>query len=178
MRPLITTPHQLPELAHTRADAFDVLRHQLQLDDDLDDATVDAWVMSIATPIIRAIDCTQCGNCCKALDVYLEEGDVERLETGLHIRFEDIMTRYVDTEVAHTMGEWGKFHHKPCAFLNGTRCTVYAHRPQTCRDYPAFTPDFRWLLDDMIDGASLCPIIYNVLLALIDNVDKFIQEQS
>lgn len=174
MRPLITDPQALPALLRIHADAFDVLRYQLQEDDALNDARIDAWVAQIAEPIVRAIDCTQCGNCCKALDVYLEEADVEQLADGLLIPFEDIITRHVDTDVAHTVGEWGKFAHKPCAFLKGTRCSVYAHRPQTCRDYPAFTPDFRWLLDDIIDGASVCPIIANVLLALVDEVDDFI----
>jgi hypothetical protein len=174
MRALITDPHALPALMRDYADAFDVLCYQLQEDDTLDDARVDAWVARVAEPIVRAIDCTQCGNCCKALDVYLEEADVERLSSGIVISFEDVMTHYVDTEVAHTVGEWGKFARKPCAFLSGTRCSVYAHRPQTCRDYPAFNPDFRWLLDDIIDGASICPIIANVLLALLDEVDDFI----
>lgn len=38
-------------------------------------------------------------------------------------------------------------------------------------NYPAFTPDFRWLLPDMLDGTRLCPILYNVLDTVSQRVE-------
>ena len=135
--------------------------------DKLDDAKLDTYVEQIAAPIIAAIDCTKCANCCRSLDVYLVEDDARRLADGLMIPLDAVETRYIDHESAAEVEEWGKFRQRPCAFLDGKLCSVYAHRPESCRLYPAFTPDFRWTLDDTIEGASLCPIIYNVLVASV-----------
>jgi Fe-S-cluster containining protein len=161
-----------------RRDEFDVMRYQLQYDDDLDDTKLDAFVESIAQPIIEAIDCTACGNCCRSLDVYLDEVDVERLAEGLEQPKEAIQETYVNQEKAQKDDEWGMFRARPCAFLDGKRCSVYTLRPQSCRDYPVFTPYFRWIMTDMLDGASICPIIYHVLDAMSQHVDAIVAGNS
>lgn len=168
---LVRDPGLLPALVQVHQTAFEVMRYQLQYDDDLEDTRLDAFVQDVARPIIASIDCRQCGNCCRSLDVYLQETDVERLSAGTLLPLDAIMDSYVDIEVAYTEGEWGKFRQKPCAFLRGSLCSVYAHRPTTCREYPVFTPEFRWTLDDLIDGATICPIIYNVLIQMLKHVD-------
>jgi hypothetical protein len=179
---LIHNPDRLPSLMQTWRDAFEVLRYQLQHDDDLTDSEIDATVERIAAPIIEAIDCTGCGNCCRSLDVYLREDDAQRLAHGIDVAVDDIITRYVDREnmpshdATHT--EWGKFRHSPCAFLRGNRCSVYEHRPFSCRAYPVFTPYFRWLIADTIDGASICPIIFNVLRQMTAEVDTMQQAHA
>jgi Fe-S-cluster containining protein len=102
--------------------------------------------------------------------VYLVPDDAQRLAEGLVIPLADVDIRYLEHDSAAEVEEWGKFRQKPCAFLSGKRCSVYAHRPETCRTYPALTPDFRWTLEDTIEGAAICPIIYNVLAALCDEL--------
>ncbi len=171
MTNLITDLDAIKRLAAQRADDFEVLRYQLEYRDDLTDAHIDAVVDAVAAPIVAAIDCTQCANCCRSLDVYLTPDDAERLSGALHIPVDQIETRYVEHYDAEKVGEWGRFRERPCVFLKGKLCSVYAHRPDTCRTYPAFTPDFRWTLDDTLEGASLCPIIYNVLVAMVEKVD-------
>jgi Fe-S-cluster containining protein len=170
---LITDLNEIKVLAAQQHDDFEVMRYMLAADDDLNDAKLDARIDSIAAPIIAAIDCTQCANCCRSLDVYLTEQDAQRLADGIHIPVDGIITRYVDP--AAEVEEWGKFRARPCAFLNGKLCSVYAHRPESCRIYPVFTPDFRWTLADTIEGAALCPIIYNTLVAVLGQVDEIIQ---
>ena len=91
---------------------------------------------------------------------------VDRLAAGLHVPLDDVLTRYVDREAAAEEGEWGRIKAHPCPFLGGKLCTIYSHRPDSCRMYPTFTPDFRWTLEDLLGGAGLCPIIYHVLDAL------------
>jgi Fe-S-cluster containining protein len=157
--------------AAARRDAYEVMFYQLQYDDDLSDDQLDARVNEVAAPIIAAIDCTQCANCCRALDVYLEAADLPRLDQAFHIGLDEIRVRYVDEDVLPESGAVGKFKAKPCGFLTGTRCSIYAHRPQACRDYPFLTPDFRWSMEQLIPGAALCPIIYHTLNALLDEVD-------
>ena len=176
MASLITDLQRIQQLARKRNDEFDVMRYQLQLEDSLDDTILDEIVTEIAQPIVQAIDCTACANCCRTLDVYITPNDVNQIITSTEIALSDIPTRIIDHETAQTDGEWGKFRDKPCTFLHNNHCTIYAHRPETCRTYPMFTPDFRWVLGDMIEGAAVCPIIYNVLDRMVTAVHKIIKE--
>jgi Fe-S-cluster containining protein len=172
MPDLITDLDEIKRRAAERHDAFEVMRYMLELADELPDAEIDALVDEVAAPIIAAIDCTQCANCCRSLDVYLTPEDANCLAEGVHIPLNAILDAYVDQPAAQAVDEWGKFHARPCAFLKGNLCSVYAHRPESCRLYPSFTPDFRWTLEDTIEGASLCPIIYNVLSAMVEKVEN------
>jgi Fe-S-cluster containining protein len=166
----ITDLDEIRRLAAQRRAEFELLRYLLERRHTLDDARLDAFVDSVAAPIIAAIDCTKCANCCRSLDVYLVKDDAQRLADGLTIPLAEVETRYVDP--AGDVEEWGKFRQRPCAFLDDKLCSVYDYRPESCRLYPAFTPDFRWTMPDTIDGAGLCPIIYNVLSALCDQLLK------
>jgi hypothetical protein len=168
---LITDLEAIRRLAAERRDEFDVMRYQLELADELTDAQIDAVVEEVAAPIVAAIDCTQCANCCRSLDVYLTEADAERLAGGIDVPLSALLESAIDTGTAQAEGEWGVFRQRPCAFLKGKLCSVYEHRPESCRIYPVFTPDFRWTLNDLMAGAGLCPIIYNVLSAMVERVD-------
>ncbi len=145
--------------AANRADDYDAFRYFVELDERTD-AELDTLVEKIAAPIIAAIDCKQCANCCRSLDVYLAESDAERLAAGSFIPIEQLLNDTIDRDRAAANEEWGVFRHKPCQFLNGTLCSVYEHRPESCRMYPVFTPDFRWTLEEVLGGVGLCPIIY------------------
>ena len=160
----------LPSLAEAQRDNFEVMLYQLQGDDDIDEETIDAIADSIAQPIIDSIDCKECGNCCRNLDVQLGEDDLERLANGIHVPIAEIRENVL-IQASDDPDIVGIFKAKPCSFLKGNLCSVYEHRPTSCRDYPQFTPDFRWMLGWMIEGAHLCPIIYNVLLQMLEHVD-------
>lgn len=167
----------LPEQARAARDSFEVLRYMLEAD-EADDATIDAWVDEVAAPVIAGIDCTQCANCCNSLQVYLEAGDAERLAEGLGVSAAEVEARYVDREAAAELEEWGCFRYRPCVFLQGKRCGLYAHRPESCRAYPMMTPDFRWTMEDGIDGAAICPIIYHTFLRLAEQIDDWQRSRS
>jgi len=172
MPELITDLNILSQLAEAHRDDFEVLRYMLELRDDLDDAEIDRYVNEIAAPIVEAVDCTACANCCRSLDVYVTAHDVTRLADGLHTTPESIDQTYIEHKTAQQQGEWGKFQQQPCVFLKNKLCSVYTHRPESCRTYPMFTPNFRWTMQYMIDGAGQCPIIYNVLDQLVEAVDQ------
>lgn len=175
-KPPVTDLEAIKLLAAQRRDDFEVMRYMLQRDDDVSDTQIDAVVASVAAPIVDMVDCTACANCCRSLDVYLTPQDAHRLSERIDISLDDISTRYIDHESAALVEEWGKFQVRPCAFLNGNLCSVYSHRPETCRTYPVFTPDFRWILDDLIEGASICPIIYNVLSVMVEKTDELVRD--
>lgn len=147
------------ELVTELPDDYEAFRYYVEDYDELSDSELDALVEEIAAPIIKAVDCTQCANCCRSLDVYLTPGDAERLSQAVLIPLSEI----IDHPRAETEGEWGVFKQQPCAFLNEKLCSVYEHRPTSCREYPAFTPDFRWLLGDLLGGVGICPIIYHTI---------------
>ena len=127
------------------------------------DAELDALVEQIAAEVSARVDCTACANCCRHLTVGLTPEDIPPLAQALRVSPEAVIARYVDKEAGAREGEWGVICCSPCPFLVGTRCAHYAARPQSCRDYPAFTPDFRWLMPQIVLGMGLCPIIYNVI---------------
>jgi hypothetical protein len=156
----VTDLNFIAQQAQNTRDVYDAFRYYIE-DDYLSDADLDALVESIAEPIIAAIDCTTCGNCCRSLDVYLTPQDALRLGDAL-----PNPQTYIEHPRAEAQGEWGMLRARPCAFLKGNLCSLYAHRPQSCRDYPAFTPDFRWQAAHILGGVGMCPIIYNVVESL------------
>jgi len=170
---LIQDLAQIAALAQARHDDFEVLMYRLQDAEDLSDEVIDQRIEALAAPIVSTIDCTQCANCCRKLHVYLEPQDAQRLASGLHIPLEAV-EGYLDRPSAEQVGEWASFRAIPCAFLRGKMCGIYPHRPNTCRTYPQFTPDFRWVLGDLLDGAALCPIIYHLLDNLSQQVDDWL----
>ena len=171
---LITDLETISLLAKQRKDEFDVLRYQLQYDDDLSDEKIDEWAEAIAAPIVAAIDCTKCANCCRGLTVQLGADDIANLANVTGHTGEAVQAIYVDAETFSDDPDIiGTFRHKPCFFLRGKLCSIYSHRPEACRMYPQFTPDFRWMLNWLIEGAGKCPIIYNVLDAVSAQVDDW-----
>jgi len=80
--------------------------------------------------------------CCRNLNLFLYPYDVVRLRKGLKISSDRFLDRYVDVvlrpgdhfpDVLLKMEEGGEH---PCVFLSDSGCTVYLHRPHTCRLYP------------------------------------------
>lgn len=94
--------------------------------------------------------CTGCGNCCKGTAVYITPEDVHRIAAGTgkspreFIRFfsDRFLTIVKRDTFAVRFGQrravmglkWKSGH---CMFLGkDNRCTIYDHRPVTCRQHP------------------------------------------
>jgi len=166
MSPLETDPHVIAVWAAQRRDDDEAFGHYIDVmweREGRSDAELDALVDTVAAEVIPQIDCTACANCCRSLAVGLTPGDIPPLAAALNLPPDRVMAAYVDRRAGERDGEWGTFRGLPCPLLHGTRCSVYPQRPQCCRDYPAFTPDFRWLYADAVRGAAHCPIIFHVI---------------
>jgi Fe-S-cluster containining protein len=174
---LVTDLNDIRRLSEARQADFEALRDALLMD-DRDDDTLDALVEGIAAPITAGIDCTKCANCCRTLDVCLVPPDIDRLSAALDISIDEVVTRYADEDLGAAQGEWAVIPVKPCPMLRGNLCSIYHHRPHACQIYPQFTPDFRYNMDDVIEGAATCPIIYNTLSALTTVVDAGTEEET
>jgi uncharacterized protein len=127
----------------------------------------DRILRRIAEGIEQQIDCTQCANCCKVATVVLAERDIERLAKHLRISRERFLAEYTmeseeEGRILKRTDEAG------CVFLDGTSCTVYEARPETCQRFPHVVRGNGSIASRMwqfVDRACYCPIVYNSLEA-------------
>jgi Fe-S-cluster containining protein len=127
-------------------------------------AELDAIVREATDEIWKQIDCTTCANCCRSLQVVVDNKDIHRLARYFNMTPSRFTQKYIKRDEGGT-----KFiASQPCPFLGeDNRCTVYEDRPQACRDFPYLhTPGFRQRTFMMIDNTALCPIVFNVWAAL------------
>ncbi|NLX08122.1 MAG: YkgJ family cysteine cluster protein [Chloroflexi bacterium] len=164
--PIETRLERIAALAAEYRDDYEAFGYYIETMWDREDrpaAELDALVDAIAADVIPQIDCTACANCCRGLTVGLTPDDIPPLAEGLNLPPEHVIARYVDRQGAQPHDEWGIFRGTPCPLLRGKLCSVYAHRPASCRDYPALTPDFLWQRANIFTGVGHCPIIFNVI---------------
>jgi Fe-S-cluster containining protein len=127
----------------------------------------DRILRRIAEEIEGQIDCTQCANCCKVATVQVSERDVERLARYLRISPDRVLADYtVESEEEGRILKRDK--KSGCVFLNGTECTVYDSKPDTCSRFPHLVRGQGSIASRMwqfVDRACYCPIVYNSLEA-------------
>jgi Fe-S-cluster containining protein len=95
--------------------------------------------------------CTGCGNCCRDTVVCITDGDVRRIVEGTGKSPRDFVKFYNHDEISMSTNDplWVKFGDQKavmglrstkdhCVFLDDETnlCTIYEHRPVTCRDHP------------------------------------------
>ena len=112
------------------------------------------------------IDCTQCANCCRVTEVGINQRDVEKLAKFIGVSEDEFRRQFTARDDAGAMilkrGEGG------CVFLEGTACTVYEARPDTCQRFPHMVRGNGSIASRMwefVDRACYCPIVYNSLEA-------------
>ncbi len=80
--------------------------------------------------------------CCRNLNLFLYPYDVLRLKNGLGISSDRFLDEYVDVvlrksnyfpEILLRMSEDKE---NSCIFMTNTGCSIYEHRPDTCRNFP------------------------------------------
>ncbi|MCX6380307.1 MAG: YkgJ family cysteine cluster protein [Armatimonadetes bacterium] len=131
---------------------------------NLSNAELDAIVEETTDTVWKQIDCTTCANCCRTLQIVVDDKDISRLSAHLGTTPSEFSRRYVQIGKDKT-----KYFTKiPCPFLGeDNRCTVYEARPQACSGYPYLHwKGFRTHSLMMLDGCSTCPIVFNVWHAL------------
>jgi len=137
-------------------------RAWLKFRSGLPDAEIDALVRETTDQVWAHIDCLECGACCRALSIVLDDRDIARLAKRLGISVGAFARQYV-----RRAGGEASFAAQPCPFLDGNACTVYEDRPRACRDFPYLhDAGFRERMLGLIEYALLCPVILNTLEAL------------
>jgi Fe-S-cluster containining protein len=154
---------ELPRIArYARKNENDDLRFRtyLKVHLPLSDRELDRVVQKVTEEVWSQIDCTTCANCCKTLQIVVDNTDIARLAKKQGMSTKSFRERYVGVD------EEGDqyFTATPCPFLGeDNRCTVYEDRPKACRDFPYLhEAHFRSRTFSMIDNAAVCPIVFNV----------------
>ena len=127
----------------------------------------DRVLRRIAENIEDQIDCLQCGNCCKVATAVLSDRDVERLSRYLRLPRERFLADYTMQSAEEGL-ILRRTREAGCIFLDGTTCTVYDARPDTCQRFPHVVRGAGSIASRMwqfVDRATYCPIVYNSLEA-------------
>jgi len=132
------------------------------------DEKLDATVREVTDEVWSQIDCKICANCCRTLQIEVNDDDITRLAARFEITPGEFVERYVEEPEPHTR----MLRSQPCVFLGEDNlCAVYEDRPDDCRGYPYLHRDgFRQRTFSMIDNAAACPIVFNVWDGLKDRL--------
>ena len=127
---------------------------------DRDERSIDQMVHTINHEVSSAIDCTECGNCCKNLVINVEPSDAISCAGSMNMKTEDFLEKYIETSAQ------GQFFISaiPCHFFAEKKCTIYENRFTACREFPHLHKEgFLNRLSGTMMHYGKCPIIYNVV---------------
>ncbi|MES2849415.1 MAG: YkgJ family cysteine cluster protein [Bacteroidota bacterium] len=157
---LVTALDEIKILAEERENENDGFRVFLKSSDG---KAIDTLVHQLNNTITPQIDCTACGNCCKSLMINVTTEESENLASHLQTTVQDIKEKYLDESAGGKM----VISKIPCHFLSGTKCSIYEHRFEGCREFPHLNRDnFTNRLFGIMMYYPVCPIIFNVVEAL------------
>ncbi len=106
-------------------------------------------------------DCLNCANCCKITSPIFRPADIERLAKHLRMMPSELIEQYL------TIDEDGDYvlRTASCPFLDADNyCTVYAHRPTACRQYPhTDRKRMHQILNLTARNAAICPAVAQIV---------------
>ncbi len=121
---------------------------------------VDEAVLKINEVVEPQIDCTACGNCCKTLMINVSTSETKKLATFLNKPIEEVKHTYLEEGLQQSF----IMKSFPCAFLTGTKCSIYENRFEGCKEFPNLKKkDFTNRLFTTMMHYNRCPIIFNVV---------------
>jgi len=119
----------------------------------------------LSVKYVKRIDCKVCGNCCmgQAGNINTTTEDRTVLAKELNISVEQLEAQHLEIR------DGGYYISTPCQLLVDKKCSVYGGRPEICRRFPYLDKEFlltalhRFPLQQLVNRASFCPIVFNVL---------------
>lgn len=164
MPPLITDLQLIKELAEKQENENDHFQSFLLKQNQVD---TDKAVHQLNETISSQVDCTKCGNCCRSLMINITVEEIQSLATHLQLSLPEAKEKYIEESEGGLM----IINTIPCHFLADNRCTIYTHRFTECRDFPhLYKPNFTKRLFATMMYYSMCPIIFNVIETLKENL--------
>ncbi|NOU38157.1 MAG: YkgJ family cysteine cluster protein [Ferruginibacter sp.] len=164
MQTVITDRNFIKIQAEHKLDENDNFRYYLRkIDSDL----LDEKVHALTKKITPQIDCTKCGACCKQLMINVTNEENVRVAKQLNLSADTFKEKYLEESLQGKM----IMNTIPCHFLNDNKCTIYKDRFTECRAFPHLHEnDFKRRLFGTLIHYSMCPIIYNVIEALKEEI--------
>lgn len=156
---IISDPQQVTVLADAKKQSITAFLKFLK--QNFKSKDIDVTVHALNDKVSAAIDCTQCGNCCKNMNAAMDEAEMERLAACLSKTPEDFGKNYCSHDEIENV-----FFIKslPCVFLADNKCAVYKQRPASCAEFPHLNrPNFIFRTKSIADNYTYCPIVYNVV---------------
>lgn len=113
---------------------------------------IDGIAKALSQKYFGLIDCTECGNCCRSLQVEFKKSELVSIAKTLEQSIEAFEKQHMSDGKANP----------PCPMLDGKLCSIYESRPEVCRSYPHLEqPDFTTRLMGVIANVAICPIAFN-----------------
>lgn len=111
--------------------------------------------------VFETMDCLQCANCCKTTSPIFRDADVRRIAKHLRMKDAEFITMYLKTDEDFDM----VLTSSPCPFLESdNRCSIYAHRPLACREYPHTNrKHMHQILSITEKNSRICPAVSQIL---------------
>lgn len=123
----------------------------------------DELIHPLARHFTSEIDCTSCANCCRSVHVGVTLEEVNTLATFSDDDSDVFKSAEVDMDPD---GKGGYLIKKPCKFLKESLCSIYDHRPSSCRSYPGLDGrQLKYRIRRIMDEYSVCPIVYHTIEA-------------
>jgi len=114
-----------------------------------------------AEEVTDAIDCRQCGECCRVSEVQIVERDITTLAHFLGLSEKAFLEKHTARDENDALILKRNSH--GCEFLDGNDCTVYDARPGNCEKFPHLLKGSGSLesrMWELVDRATYCPIVY------------------
>lgn len=127
----------------------------------------DQSVYDFHDEVFARIDCTKCGNCCRAMSPRFRETDIKLLckETGLSPKaFAGTYLKDDEEGVGYVLKEL------PCPFQNADNtCSVYDQRTLSCRDFPhTRARNVQKKLVGLAYDSQVCPAAYLIIEKILE----------
>jgi Fe-S-cluster containining protein len=159
---MITDPVKLKAAAEARVNENYQFRQFIKHHPRLSSEQVDGIVHKLEQKVWQKIDCTTCANCCREVAPTFSQSDIDRLAGHLGVSNSELIEKYLKPTESTEENPW-IMRQTPCPFLADSRCTVYEHRPENCRDYPYLHKDeFTSRTLSMIGRIPQCPAVFEV----------------
>lgn len=128
-----------------------------------DEEELDQQFQKLHEEIFSEYDCNQCRNCCKKYRASIPEEDINKDASYIGMEADEFIDSYLKYNSEECTYDTKKC---PCDFLDGKtgECLLGDCKPENCKKYPyTDQPDRMGSLFNIIDSASVCPVVYEIL---------------
>ncbi|MEO5647988.1 MAG: YkgJ family cysteine cluster protein [Chitinophagaceae bacterium] len=127
---------------------------------DQEEELVDKVIHDLNKSVSSQIDCTSCGNCCRAFMINVTKDEAEKVAERRNMSVLEFKKQYLEESSGGQM----IVNTIPCHFLEVNKCGIYTDRFLECREFPHL---HRTRVKERLFGLLMyygtCPIIFNVI---------------